>query len=128
MITQNHIIIVIFIEFAVFYLALYSILNASKWVQEKQQIVDELFNDVAHSSIEFRQSLSLLNQNLDSKFKVQPLDYKELGSLASSIFSDLVNLRLSPGGLFKKKFIVLNIVTKLWSYRKRIYSTILSVL
>jgi hypothetical protein len=70
----------------------------------------------------------LLNQNLDSKFKVQPLDYKELGSLASSIFSDLVNLRLSRGGFFKKKFIVLNIVTKLWSYRKRIYSTILSVL
>lgn len=128
MITQNHIIIVIFIEFAVFYLALYSILNASKWVQEKQQMVDELFSDLAHSSIEFRQSLSLLNKNLDSKFKAKPLDYIELGSLVSSVFSDLINLRLSRGGFFKKKFIVLNIVTKLWSYRKRIYSTIVSVL
>lgn len=128
MITQNHIIIAIFIEFAVFYLAIYSILKASKWVQRKQKMVDELFFDVAHSSIEFRQSLSLLNQELNSKFKIMPFDPKEIGQLIGSLFTDIVILKFRRGGLFKNKFILLSIGTKLWNNRKRIFSTILSVL
>lgn len=128
MITQNHIIIAIFIEFAVFYLAIYSILKASKWVQRKQKMVDELFFDVAHSSIEFRQSLSLLNQELNSKFKIMPFGPKEIGQLIGSLFTDIVILKFRRGGLFKNKFILLSIGTKLWNNRKRIFSTILSVL
>ncbi|MEI7473925.1 MAG: hypothetical protein WCK67_04030 [bacterium] len=128
MITHNHIIIAIFIEVAVFYLIIYSIFKASKWVQEKQELVDELLYEMPYKMIEFRKNLSVLNDEIDDKFKIKPLDSQELGYLAGVIVSAIIKWKFKGGGLIKNKFVVFSLVSKLWNYRKRIMTTIINSL
>lgn len=128
MITQNHIIIAIFVEFAVFYLLTYTIIRANKWVNQKQEEVNEYLYILPYKAIELRESLKLINTELNNHYKEKPFDAKELGYFAGEVFSDLLKLKLTGGGLFKNKFVLFSLATKFWNNKNRLLETMLRIL
>ena len=123
--TQNHIILIFFIELAVFYLLFYILFIANKWVSKKRQEMEDILIDLPEAIKRFRREIKLFNKSMTSKECLNPLSVNEIGSIAGEIVMELMKSRMHipfVGG----KFPLVSVAMKLWKYRNRIKATLMN--
>ena len=120
--SQNYLILIIFIEIAVACLIIISIKIANEWVLKTQEIIDDLSVKAPEEIKDFRNQIKQFNIQLKNNLIPQPLNVQEFSSFIGEICVDLIKSRLPIGGI-SKKFIMFSIFHKLWKYRHRLKAT-----
>lgn len=120
--SQNYLILILFIEIALVYLIVISIKKANNWVMETQEIIDDLAVRTPEDLKDFRNEIINFNTQLKNTLIPQPLNVQEFSTFISEIFVDLIKSRLPIGGL-SKKFVLFSILLRLWKYRYRLKAT-----
>lgn len=120
--TQNHIILIFFIELALFYLMFYMLFVANKWVCSKKQEMESLLIDLPEAIKGFRKEINQFNRSITSKKNSNPLSVTEIGNLAGEIALDLMKSRM-PIPFVGGKLPIVSVIMKLWKYRNRIKAT-----
>ena len=120
--TPEKLLLLVAVILAVLFLIFYTIVMANRWINKKQEIVDELSYDLPETLRNFRNELKNFNNKLKSDYIPQPFSTHELGAFLGSLIGDIVKSRL-PGFGFGKNLLFLTVLYKLWKNRSRLRAT-----
>lgn len=117
------IITAIIAEIIILIAAIYLINWLIKIIRAKQNEVESLSVSMPESLQKIRRELMVINSKIENRTIHKPFSSQELGYIAGDIFAEVFQSRL-PMFSFKKKFLVVNILMKLWKHRNRIKATL----
>lgn len=120
--SQNYPLIVSFGSLIIFYLVIYSIIRANRWINDKQRLIDEISIDLPEKIKTVRNSLEIFNRKIKEKYTPKPFSIQELSNFAGNFITDLIKSKI-PAHPLKDKFLVFSILMKLWKYRHRLKAT-----
>jgi len=117
-------ILIFFLELAIFYLIIYSLIKADKWVKAQCNLVNEKGPTVLDAVSALKSEFIKLNKTFQTKFLPRPFSLKEFNDFITEIITDLLKSFI-PGFSFKRKLIALKIIYKLIRNKRRLAATFL---
>lgn len=117
------IITAIIAELIILIAVIYLINWLTKLIRTKQKEVESLSISMPESLHKIRRELMVINSKIENRTTYKPFSSQELGYIAGDIFAEVFQSQL-PMFSFKKKFLAVNILMKLWKHRDRIKATL----